>query len=199
MKKVFNVSKPRSATQSMNEFLNNLGYRSMHWIPNHIDDDYDSFTSEKDMIDAITPLEETFNAFNDFPYTILYDHFANKYPDAQFIMINRDPDDWYNSFKRLLINKGTASDSRLLTNFEKVYYGKYIEIDYEKQTQLSKKQFIEFYEAHKKEVENYFSGTGRLLSIHLSDNNISEKICQFLGIVSDLPFPNKDFLTKENI
>jgi len=192
MDKVFNVSSPRSGTQSMHDFLTSIGYKSHHWIGQTIDFDLDQFNNEKDIIDLISPLEESFNAFNDTPYTFLYDHFSKKYPNAKFILVERDPLAWYESC--VSYKEKTKFKREFLTKFEKIYYGKYISIDVEKHPVLSKEEQLEYYNEHRKSVKDFFYGTDRLLTLSLSDDQIEKKICYFLGIKSSALFPNKDFL-----
>jgi hypothetical protein len=194
MSKIFNISKPRSGTQSLDLFLKSAGYKTMHWIGNYLEFDLNQFKNENEIIEFISPLEEHFDAFGDSPYTVLYKHFSIKYPDAKFIFIDRDFEDWYKSNVNFL--KKHQNENKLLTNFGKICYSKYIEIDFNEDKILSKNEMYDFYNLHKKDLKEHFSGSENLLSVSLKDNNISKKISNFLNIKNNIEFPNIDFLRK---
>ena len=193
MKRVFNISLPRSGTQSMNYFLKKLGYNSMHWIGTYIDvnKEASNLNNLDDLFNFTSRLDDSFNAFNDTPYNILYKHYHEKYPDAKFILVTRPFEDWVAS--KIKINNFQPEP---INNFYKLYYNAYgvNDVNVEFSNQITYEEHKNIYNAHIDSCFTYFKDLNNFISLDLNDNFISEKIVKFLGKNSKRKMPKIDFL-----
>lgn len=201
MEKIFNISLQRTGTQSIHNFLKDVGVNSMHWVGHYGVDEYYDFKNKEDLITKISFLDEKFDAFNDMPYNILFDYYLNKYPDAKFVFITRDFDSWYRSickFNIYHIKEKNIHNVLGLTKFEKICYSEYITSKIIDGVQLSESQYFEYYSKHYEKVFDTFSGSSNFLSCSINDSNLSKKFLKFIDIESTKKINNVDFLRSRN-
>ena len=197
MTKIFNISLQRTGTQSVNHLLRNSGVNSMHWVGAHGIDHYQPFKDKQDLIQKISSLDDEFDAFGDMPYNILYNHYSKKYQDAKFIFVTRDFESWHKSIENFyqFEKKQKELDGKSgLTDFQKICYSEYLDIDLNNKDSLSKEEYFEYYTKHYESVYEYFKDSENFLTVSLFDENSSEKILKFLNIDSSLKLDKIDFL-----
>ncbi|GKT45185.1 uncharacterized protein ColSpa_05366 [Colletotrichum spaethianum] len=142
-----------------------------------------------------------YDAITDIPSWLLKDVIST-YPDAKFVLTERDPEAWRKSMARTfqplgaflnlpairlvgLVDSYTHHLSNLSANFCYILYGGYLGPDSEK----AQVQAVKVYENHNKTVKEMIPPE-KLLVIQLEDGLGWEKICSFLGHeVPDVPFP----------
>lgn len=202
MKKIFNISLQRTGTQSLNDMLCNAGIKSMHWVGKYKFNQYEPIQNKNDLIEKISRLDNKFEAFNDMPYNILYDHYSKKYENARFIFVTRDFDSWWTSMQNFYEHEKIEkqrNNFKGLTDLQKICYLEYLNIDLSGKDFLSKEEHYEYYTRHYNSVYKYFEGSEKFLSVSLFDENLSEKVFNFLNIKSSAKFIKKDFLRNKKI
>lgn len=100
--RVFCVSMQRTGTTSVGKFFRDFGFRWAGWTTDERNDwsgawyegDYEKIFSSIDF--------KTASAFEDSPWFMpgFYRVLFNRFPGAKFILLTRDPDDWFQSMVR---------------------------------------------------------------------------------------------------
>lgn len=178
--KVVVVSPYRSATQSTDALLKNLGYKTLHYGGHAV-------KARSNILDRVYNIIPNYDAFSDNPFPIMYEHFDTQYPDSKFILIKRDPDSWYNSI--LAIN--TFLKKPNIDPFERIFFEAYLDKVPKKFKDISYEDYILCYNRHIEAVENYFKDKDNLLVLDISDTKKGIKIADFLD--KDI-FPKVDFI-----
>ena len=110
---------------------------------------------------------EKYEALQDVPFNLAYKEINQWYPDSKFILITRDSESWYRSFKKYYTSKTDQ------TYFKELYGVKMHEIP------ESKTHLISLYERHNAEVQEFFKGKSNFLQTDIKDLNW-ELLCNFL-------------------
>lgn len=166
--KVFGIGFHKTGTTSLGRALELLGYRVQG--PFGITD---PDIGEK-ALDRALELAEQYDAFQDFPWAVLYKELDQAYPNSKFILTVRPTDDWIDSVAR---HFGYRTNP-IRTWIYGVGYPKGHEDVY-----------IERYEKHNREVLDYFEDRpDDLLVLRVTEGEGWEKLCPFLG--KDLPETN---------
>lgn len=170
--KVAVVGWHRTATTSLQVALDTLGYRVSGF----------SYELCNDlMAGQMRPIWRALrrpDAVRDFPWTLLYSEIDSKYPGSKFILTDRDPEDWIESYKRHDANNPDA-------RFHSWLYGP-------GGPEGNEQRFIDRFRAHNAAVRDRFRGTGQLLEFDVFGGDRWEKLCEFLGCdVPDEPFPDE--------
>lgn len=182
---VFNISYHRNATTSFHNYIEKMGYKSMHNVSatlNHVAGVTNNILITEDWLEPMYTADEfvekytdslinfiknsEFRAFSDNPYPLFYKQLAKEFPDAKFILFRRDSDKWLNSV--------TTYFGKAWTHFRRILYDS--NKDY--------KYWVKKYEKHNTDVINYFNDAGiPLLIIDIDEEiDISEKINKFLNL-----------------
>jgi hypothetical protein len=145
------------------------------------------------------------DAFADGPWggTDLYIKLLEKYPEANYILTERDPESWYGSFEKLITMFDLNTETALQSYHEKGMYGSgyFFETVFSIKTLSGNKQkIIDTYINYNERVKKFFNDKKKeLLVIDLSkEKNSWEKICSFLGKdIPKIPFPHAN-IAKNN-
>jgi hypothetical protein len=148
----------------------------------------------------ILRLARYWNAFADGPWggTDLYRQLLDVYPDAKYILTERDPEAWYASFEKLMTMFDVNTETALETYHAKGMYGSgyYFESIFGIKTLAgNKKKIIDAYVSHNKNVKEYFRNAGKqLLVLDLAnENDVWTKLCTHLERpVPAVPFPHEN-------
>jgi hypothetical protein len=173
MQKVFCIGFHKTGTTSMRDALALLGYRVTG--PNGL---YDPEIAIK--LDALVDtLSESFDAFQDNPWPLVYRRMDEKYPDAKFILTVRDPDRWSASVVRHFQQQETPMRALIYGGDAATPTG-------------NEAHYIAVMTRHNAEVLEYFRDRpGKLLVMDLSRGHGWRELCAFLGLdVPDAPFPH---------
>jgi hypothetical protein len=178
--KVVVLSAYRSATQSTDLLLKNLGYKTVHFGGSIV-------KSKNNIIDELKRVSHKYDAFSDSPFPVMYEYFDTTYPGSKFILIKRTPESWYDSILKL--NKKLKQE--IINTSEKAFFEQYLDsvpILYE---DIPYEDYILCYNRHIQAVENYFKNKDNLLILDISDSKKGIKIANFLN--KDI-FPKVDFI-----
>jgi Sulfotransferase domain len=178
MQKVFVLSLFRTGTQSIQHFLEQLGYKTAHWAGSYIDQDSIQHLSEEEIMPLLYAIENQFDAFCDTPYSVMYEHFDKTYPGSKFILIVRDTKDWIKSVRRLF----KTFPSPEFGAYDKIVFWKYFQNKPIHVDELSDDDLEYMYLQHAYDAIKYFGGREDLLVCHLSDEDKEKRIIDFLDI-----------------
>lgn len=89
--KVFCVGLQKTGTTSLQYALSLMGYRVAGTL------DANPYPNPDALLTYAYSLLPRFDAFADNPWPLYFREFDAMFPDAKFIMTNRDPDEWYSS------------------------------------------------------------------------------------------------------
>jgi hypothetical protein len=174
MSKIFLLSLGRTGTTSSHLFFQKLGYKSIHWLGSDIEmKDIQGF-SNSEILTYAEHLEEKYDAFTGYPYSVSYEYFDKKYPGSMFILITRPAEDWVPSIKR-------HSDGIPFTPTRLAAWGKYIKMDAKDIKEMTDLELENLYHNHNRSVLEYFKNSNNFIHLELSDPEKNIKISNFLG------------------
>ena len=87
---------------------------------------------------------DKYDAFVNLPWPLFYEHLANEYPDAKFILTIRDTETWIKSVTKHFAGRPVAP-------FDLFTYGGPFANNQD--------MYIQCYEQHNKDVQQYFANT----------------------------------------
>lgn len=193
--KIFNLSLCKSGTTSLEKFLEQTyNLKSYPYIS--------KFYMNKSVINEVfnnkdfskIPNINDFDSFSDIPFNLFdsFKYFEKKFPDAKFILIIRNLDDWVDSNIRWQEKLLRTSHKGYLGNifFNYQYYGA-IQDNKVVDVELLKKAYNDYHESIFKYFENK---KDKLLIMNLEKIEI-DKIYSFIS----LPIKNKISFKKLNV
>jgi len=159
-RKIFGIGLSRTGSQTLNDSLDMLGYRSRFVV---IDDD----------LDAILP---HFDAFTHFPLVERYEELDRRFPGSKFILTIREREEWLRSCEyRITLASANASPVSLAL-LRRVYGTE----------SFDRELFSETYDRFHTQVKQHFQGRdSSLLVLDICGGDGFEKLCPFLG--NELP------------
>lgn len=165
--KVFVVGLNKTGTTSLGDALWTLGYKRLGWkdiLSRKLFHDWYSGN-----LRHLIGLSRTYDAFEDLPWSFMYEEMAEMYPDAKFILSVRSSEEkWWRSIY-VHVNRNGWIGHELL------YGSQFASND-------TKEDFLSVYRNHNEAVREYFSDQpGRLLELRIDDGLRWEELCQFLG------------------
>jgi len=203
MSKVFGIGLSRTGTSSLNEALELLGYRSIHFpiIMENTSPQaklkyrlnkwgkelgkkqafFTEFTSGTNNNLAFKkPDESKFDAMTDLSVARFYKELDTAFSGSKFIFTIRDQDDWAQSCARFFA-KGN----------HQFFKWQQVNIDMYGSNSFNEDLFRHAYQHHVRDVKTHFSQRPQdLLIINISAGEGWEKLCPFLGkSLLDFPFP----------
>jgi hypothetical protein len=127
---------------------------------------------------------DAFDAVGDVPIPALYPQLSERYPEAKFLLVWRDPRKWVRSVRNHI-------GSRALHQLEKIQYWRYFNSRPEYLHEFSDEELVRVYDQHKAEIVAFFAqkGPDRLGVFQLESPNIDRDIARFLGHEHSEPFP----------
>jgi len=186
--KIFIIGRNKTGTTSVEKCLKDLGYmigdqkEAELFIDDYANGNFNN----------ILKFCDTAEVFQDAPFSWpkTYRHLHEKYPNAKYILLERDSsEEWYESvvrFHRKIINGGKpvgAQDLKEFTYRRKGYLWEVAQVVYgvNECNVYDRDLYIKNYEAYNKEVKEFFRGAENFLSIKLSDKNVNETLAKFLN------------------
>ena len=127
----------------------------------------------RDDLTTVIALAKRKEAFEDWPWIILYKELDAAFSDSRFILTTRQPEKWLRSYRNMLKNEGTTSVQ--LNEVRRILYGLPF-------ANVSEDQLLERYERHNHEVKEYFrERPDVLLVVDWEENDGWAEVCRFLG------------------
>jgi hypothetical protein len=171
--KVFCIGFHKTGTTSLKTALKILGYRVTGPNGRH---DKNIGENVEALARRIVP---KFDAFQDNPWPIIYRFLDKEYPGSKFILTMRPSDKWIGSV--------TDHFSKGKPPMREWIYGPGMANPIGNEA-----VYVERYERHNREVQEYFSGRSRdFMVFDLAAGDGWVKLCAFVGhhVPEDMPFP----------
>lgn len=171
--KVFCIGFQKTGTTSIESAMTSLGFRvcgvRFDLIPGIEAKDYS----------GIWKVVDSFDAFRDNPWPLLYKELDARYPGSKFILTIRDESSWIRS----VINHFNSTPSEMI----QLVYSHPFPAGHEE-------DFIRIFRQHNQDVQDYFSGRQQdLLVLNLSQHSDWDSFCTFLGVpIPPIPFPHQN-------
>lgn len=167
--KIINVGMEKTGTTSIASALEKLGYSVQG-------QDLTAFLlniSREEMLEAARGQLLSHDALQDYPWFLIYRELEQEYPDAKFILTERDPEKWIASCENYY--RGYLRPPL------KVVFG------HAAVTPENRDHFLSVYKDHNTHVRSYFADKpDKLLIMDLSKGDGWDKLCKFIG-VNDIP------------
>lgn len=180
--KIFVVGLGRTGTRSMARALSILGYRSIHW----------QYTKRVLSYMGWIPIVDyrrlnKYEAYGDIPIARVYKMLDRHFPQARFILTEREPEAWVNSLIRHVGNVQMHHRTDLVRKLYRQLYGVNIN---NIGNPCQRERLYQAYEKHNSQVKKYFKKKkGKLLVMNLPSGDGWEKLCPFL----DRSHPKQSF------
>jgi hypothetical protein len=189
---VFVISFHKNGTRSIHTYLEMLGFNGIHWpVFMTTGIDYESILhpiahDPKQCVEALAPLLARYDFFSDVPFPGLFQELAETFPKSKFILTRRPSQEWGDSIWRHWRKFEPGANVHRITTFEAIQYRMPVDSII---TESDLDTLIEKYVAHNESVQDYFTGTDRLLVADLDDPFLNVQMSQFLGVDPVLTFP----------
>lgn len=188
---IFDISHSKCGTTSLSQALRVLGYRTCHGCPAE---------HEADLTNKLLLGRTDFNLLDHYDAVSDLLNFAFRqleqaHPEAKFIYLNRDDDDWLRSSVQHLQERRTLF-GRAVPPISSVVLGRLFNIGC---LHSEDPGYLAYQRARRRqEVFDYFTGprSGKLLVMKITDG--LEPLCRFLGHPApDAPFPRLNVSRKQ--
>jgi hypothetical protein len=169
--KVIGIGFHKTGTSTLDAVFKELGYQVLGPKTNL------ALELQNNNYDVVLKQTESFDAFQDNPWPLLFKEFDKKYPGSKFILTVREDDKWINS----IVNHFGETD----TEMRRWIYG----VGHPKGNENI---YLERYRSHNKSVKDYFQGRENdLLIVNWENGDGWKEICTFLNKkIPQKPFPH---------
>ena len=169
MTKVVGVGWAKTGTTTLGECLRIIGYRHattrLDLLSNLILGD----------LETVMGVARHFDSFDDWPWTVLFREFDQRYEHCKFILTTRNDDAWLRSYKNMLTQQ---NKSLSLAKQRQYLYG--FDVD-----TATDQQLIDRRRRHEDEVREYFADRqNALLEVNWESGDGWNEICNFLNRVA---------------
>jgi hypothetical protein len=174
--KIFGIGLPKTGTSTLGACFEYLGYKKAPYDLSLIN------AIAKQDFTHVAQSAERFNAFEDWPWPLVYKQVAEAYPDAKFILTERtDAAIWLQSLQRHTF-RNTDKNSEYL---REQFYGS-------TNPWQDEEKYRSFYTKHNAQVREYFKNKPhRLLVVNWEEGDGWVEVCGFLKKkVPQMNFPH---------
>jgi hypothetical protein len=173
-RKVFCIGFHKTGTTSMGTLLRDLGYRCVSAYRTR-DRGFVQDLAEG-RLEALFRIADRANGFEDNPWPLYFKELQARYPGSQFILTTRDPDAWARSVANHFGNQDEPDSA-----MRRLIYGQDAG-DPTGQTERYRARLL----AHNEAVRTHFGDSPDLLEVDVSQADVLQRICDFLGHDTDL-------------
>jgi hypothetical protein len=175
-RKVFGIGWAKTGTKTLGECFEILGLS--HQGP---DLTLASDLRSRDLT-RIMRIASRKQAFEDWPWLLLYRELDEAFPDSLFVLTTRSPERWLHSYRNMLAAQGVASSE--MDEVRSILYGLTF-------PNVSDAQLLERVQRHNADVRRYFSTRpDDLLVVDWEAGSGWRELCGFLGMdIPRRPFP----------
>lgn len=171
MDKVFGVGWAKTGTTSLGRALEILGYSHIGQRMDLVED------LMKGNDRRLWEMTKTADAFEDWPWILLYRQLYERYPTAKFILTCREEQSWLGSY-RAMLDRGVRNHQ-----IRRFIYGFDV-------AQASDETLLSRVRSHNEAVRGFFADKpGQLLVVNWGMGDGWPELCGFLG----KPIPESDF------
>ncbi len=178
--KIFCIGLSKTGTTSLTKALSILGYRSFHFP-------WTMLRYQNGRLSVVEEKVRPYDALSDIPVARFYQELDCLFPGSKFILTVRNQDAWLDSCERHFWPGQILKGENWINQLHRDIYGS---IDFDRE------RFYRAYQAHKREVRDYFAERPQdLLLMDLARGDGWEKLCAFLDKpLPEQPFPKRDCL-----
>jgi hypothetical protein len=177
--KIFGIGWAKTGTTTLGRCLELLGY-------SHIGQRLDLVPRlETGDLATIVAVAAEADAFEDWPWPLVFRELDAAFPESRFVLTTRAPDRWIRSYLNMLRHPAFVSDD--LTHVRRVLYGLPF-------PDVTADQLVDRYRRHNADVIDYFRGRPHdLIVVDWESGDGWQELCRFLGRDRpDLPFPQEN-------
>lgn len=162
--KIIGIGLNKTGTKTLKHYLTEMGLSHLSY----------NIAAFKDYragnLSKIFTLMERYDSFEDWPWPLFYREIDTHFKDALFVLTTRkNPEIWYQSLCKMAVRRGPFK------NFEHYIYGYAM-------PQGKKKEHIDFYNEHNRQVIEYFKDRPhKLLEVCWGNGDDGTKVAKFLG------------------
>ncbi|TGD71885.1 hypothetical protein E4634_17395 [Mangrovimicrobium sediminis] len=185
--KVVGVGWGKTGTSSLGKALKILGFdRHVSYSPELV------MMLKKGRVDDVLARLENFNAMEDWPFPLMYQSIDQHFPNAKFVLTERDPEKRMTSYQGHVQREDSAAKRNSLLGIgprikeqikayrlrriRKYIYGF-------KEPDLHPEEMIALYKKHNMEVRNYFKDRPqKLLIVNWENGDGWNELCGFLEL-----------------
>lgn len=180
MEKFFCIGFQKTGTTTIASALEILGYKVAPelWRPIEAGA-YEPPLTKEVLLTLAHEQVSKYEVFADNPWPLIWAELEQFYPEARFILITRDENDWYHSLCRMFRSFRSPMQ-------DYIYGGSYPEDD--------KEGYIKRFRKHNADVKSYFATKPqKLLEMSISKGLDWKPICEFVNLpIPDIEFPHKN-------
>ena len=175
--KVIGVGLNKTGTKTLKHILEKWDFRHQSY-------DLTAFNLYREgKVEQLLDWMEDYESFEDWPWPLMYREIDARFPDAVFVLTTRrSADRWYKSLCKMAVRMGPLSD------FEEHIYGY-------RMPHGHKREHVEFYERHNREVAAYFHDRpGKLIQICWENGDDVNELASAVGkqvIIDKVPNLNE--------
>ncbi len=176
--KVFCVGLPKTGTSTLGKCFKELGYKHKSF------DSSLTVRVRRGDLDSAFSEARRYEAFEDWPWFLIYENLAERFPHAKFILTYRKSAEAYaHSLWRFRKRKGVYED-----DFQEPWWWREVVQSSPKRWDID--ELCNYYIKHNRKVEEFFSKSpNNFISVCWENGDGWSKICQFL----DKKVPDKKF------
>ena len=163
--KIVGIGLNKTGTKTLKSYFRSWGLRNRSFEL----ETFEQYRSGR--VEEVLQSMEDYDAFEDWPWPLMFREIDERYPDARFILTTRkSPEAWFRSLCNMAVRMGPLKD------FERHVYGHAM-------PQGHAEEHIRFYEAHNAAVREHFRDRpGKLLEICWEAGDDAAKLAEFLGM-----------------
>lgn len=160
--KTFIISLHKTGTTSLSKFFEKMEYLvtgpdTQLFMPARNND-----------FEEIDKFLELYDVFQDDPWYMIYPYLHKKYPNAKFIFLERNENEWIKSVQNFY------ERDKYNNSIRRRFYGS-------ADTILNKDLYLKKYRLHNQQVKEYFKSQDNYISISISNNEDVIRLQKFLG------------------
>lgn len=126
----------------------------------------------------LAPIIDAYDAHSDVPYAGLYKELSESYPDAYFVLTRRNLISWWHS---LIDHWALWALPRRLDPFEAIQYRPYVGLIRRPLWLFDGRRLMDAHAKHVEDVEHFFAGNPRFLSLDITDDDKGERFGALIG------------------
>jgi hypothetical protein len=185
--RVFGIGLSKTGTTSLTRALEILGYRTNHFP-------YSAIRFEQGRLKLDLDRLRRWDAATDSPMALHFRALEESFPDAKFILTERDIDAWVASCQHNHVWPGDYVSNKGIRLFPHIRKILCLHRNVYGTERFHRETFQKAYEDHRSAVIEHFRQKGReLLVINICSGEGWEPLCEFLGVpIPDVPFPHEN-------
>lgn len=182
--KIIGVGFHKTGLTSLLTALRILGFNTVKGrapYKNEISDTVEKKILKDKNYEQLFPYIQSYDAFVDNPWNIIFKELDEKFPDSKFIFTYRAERDWLNSAKHYFRQRPDTIMRRWIYRVASC-------------NEITDNMYLNRYRAHNECVLSYFKGREKdCLELNITKDEGWEKLCPFLNKpVLKLPFPKQN-------